>query len=306
VAIASGSPIWGDNLAIDDASVYWTQYGEYLEEGGGPEYHAVWKAPLGGGTPTEVWRTPGVVLLESGMAVANGHVFVPCLTTQNIDGSGSSAIFSVATDGGDASTVATTDSTGLRALAVDSTSVYAASGGKVFRVLQTGGPPETLWSGPARDGVTSLVVSDGQLFLTSSSADAGVTVLVPVDRGVATTLAALGGSGVAVDRTNVYVAAGDGVFAIARSGGAPRRLASGLPNPADLAVDATGVYVASAGGNYPGGGRFGGVISRIPLDGGLPVTLASGQTNFGSMVANNTTVFWATLGTVMRVGKCSR
>jgi hypothetical protein len=83
------------------------------------------------------------------------------------------------------------------------------------------------------------------------------------------------------------------VSKIPRAGGARVQLASGVDEPASIAVDATDAYVTAHGGS----------VLRIPLAGGLPVAYGSGLMTPDAIVVHATGVYWGNLGggTVMRM-----
>jgi hypothetical protein len=305
--LVKGRPIWGFNVAVDSTSVYWTQFGG---GDGAPELHSVWKVPIAGGEPSLVWEGSSFYLLGMGMAVGGGEVFWSGDVHLGDGGSGGAA-FSAPTAGGPARNLGSIGPYGAGGgVGFDGTSVYASDAATITKIPR-GGTPKTLWS---RSSATKaqeswFVVQGGQVFfVTLDPEGAGATMVVSADGGPATTLAPLGGNGIAVDDSRVYVASGDSVFSLPLRGGTPQRLASGLANPRYLAVDATGIYVANFGTDT-GGAWLGGSVSRIPLEGGTPVTLASGQDEIGPIVLDANSVFWARElgdGAVLRVGKCSR
>lgn len=82
----------------------------------------------------------------------------------------------------------------------------------------------------------------------------------------------IGGEQLALDATNVYWTAGSGVLRVAKTGGPTMTLASSTGMAEGLAVDATDVYFSV--GLFVDGG-VGGLIDRVPLDGGTVETVAS-------------------------------
>ena len=77
---------------------------------------------------------------------------------------------------------------------------------------------------------------------------------------------------IAVDSTRVYWTADTTVTGALLDGGGATTLATGLDNANGIAVDSTGVYFTS----WASQADDRGTVTRIPLDGGAPVTLTTG------------------------------
>jgi hypothetical protein len=97
---------------------------------------------------------------------------------------------------------------------------------------------------------------------------------------------------VAVDDTNVYwTVTGPGVGSVmmlAKTGGTPRVIASGLNFPSDIAVDSTNVYWTNNGG---------GTVMMAPIAGGPPTTVASGQSFPFGIAVDSENIYWTNNGT---------
>jgi hypothetical protein len=103
-----------------------------------------------------------------------------------------------------------------------------------------------------------------------------------------------GGPEIVVDSSSVYFT-GAMALKVGLSGGMPMALAS-VECPGAIAIDSTSLYWAD---------YCAGLISKIELSGGTPVTLASGQYGqIAGIAVDSTSVYWAnaSTGTVMKVG----
>jgi hypothetical protein len=198
-------------------------------------------------------------------------------------------------------------------MVADDTSIYAAQSGcpaatgQILSIPRAGGPPTSLWSGDqAGDGASSIAVHGTNLYFLrddDGDGDGAVMRLSTTGGSVATEVDAIDEAhGLAVDDDGLYVTAHDQLVAIPFDGSPPKILAAGLNHPGLVAVDATGVYVAT--GNVEDGAV--GQVLRIAHGGGKPVVLASRQPAIFALTLDEVAVYWAsqTGQLVARAGKC--
>lgn len=182
----------------------------------------------------------------------------------------------------------------LNGVAVDDTSVYFgnATGGTLNKVPKSGGPTVALATNLTAVGAIA-VSGASAYFLTFSTVSK-----VPTTPGGAVTNLAVGLSPkyLALDDANVYVtgvvAGAYAVAAVPKDGGALTVLANnGVSLPVGIAVDATNVYFANAGGGVDGG-----TVMKIAKDGsagGVATTLAGGMTAPLWVVVDAGYVYWS-------------
>jgi hypothetical protein len=284
--------VWGNNLAVDARGVYFTVYGF-----GAPTEHAVVRVPLRGGGWEILWHGPGIRLFATGMAVDDRVYFPVLLPTDTPPTYG---LLAVPADGGDLQMLDQLPSSG-GAVALDAANVYVAAGALV-RVPRAGGTPSMY---PSTSGPVEWVAAEGGVIYFATTQD-----LMKLDAsGNAVQLAALpslppcggnAGSALAVYGGNAYVLANDSVVALPLDGSASSVVTSGLSRPTSVAVDASGIYVADGLMEPQANAR----VLRI-RPGAEPVVLAENVAAW-TLALNPTTVYWAGLGQVGRVGKCSR
>lgn len=110
--------------------------------------------------------------------------------------------------------------------------------------------------------------------------DGGIVMSVPTEGGSLTTEATATSPAldVALDANNLYwTIVGESLMKRPIAGGSATVLGSNCTN---IAVDATGVYCAGT------------AITRVPLDGGAPVTLATGYMFAVNIAVDETAVYW--------------
>jgi hypothetical protein len=231
------------------------------------------------------------------MAV-DDRVFFPALLAPGT--SPSPGLLAVPIDGGGLQKLDDLPSAG-GAVVLDASNVYVAAGGLV-RVPRGGGTPFVY---PHPTEPVEWVVADGAVIYLATTLH-----LMKLDSsGNAVELAALpsvppcpgnAGSALAVYDANAFVLSNDSVVAIPLDGSSSSVVASGLKRPTSVAVDGSGIYVADGLVEPQANAR----ILHIRA-GSEPVVLAENVAAW-TLVLNPTTVYWAGLGQVGRVGKCSR
>jgi hypothetical protein len=250
-----------NNLVVKATGVYWTR--------GADAGSTVMSLPLGGGVPTTIVAVQGEV---QGLAVDATHAY----WTEVVSDAGAplpnSVVMSVPLAGGTPTTIAS-GQVGAGELAVDSTSVYWTTGDatidSVMKVALDGGTPTTLASRGRTDG------------------QPGYDVFI------------------AVDNSNVYWAVNDdpffGVVMVPLQGGVSNTLASETSAIYGLAVDTTNVYWTVYGHGYHSPNPPTGAINKMPLAGGVIVSVAMGDDLLG-LAVDGTNVYWTSaLGSVYRV-----
>jgi hypothetical protein len=118
------------------------------------------------------------------------------------------------------------------------------------------------------------------------------------------------GSRTGFDLGAAAVVAGDaGTGSSSPCGAQPTVLASGQPDPVDLAVDATSVYWTTQPIGNPSAGSVvkvpiagGPTTTRVPKTGGTPQTIATGQRAANGIAADGTSIYWVTAGTFNQDG----
>jgi VCBS repeat-containing protein len=254
---AGSSPF---TLAIDDANVYWSE-----DSADTP----VWRCPKTGCDGGGIAITPATLQNTGAIAVAGKEVFV---AEYEVGAVGRTA----APDGGALAFVATNlDHT--YGVAADDASVFFSTSSIVGRVAATApgttsdtgdaGPYTTLFSA-ASNAIGLIVAADGNLYWAENNEPGGAVKSIPkagapVPKVYSSTETRP--LSIAVDDTTVYWTAQgpnsstdpntwiyvDGYVAACPKAGCPAsgpvKIATGLHNPAGIAVDATAIYVTIFG-----------------------------------------------------------
>jgi hypothetical protein len=159
-----------------------------------------------------------------------------------------------------------------------------------------------------QDNPTNLVLQNGTLYWTNTD-DPGTVVSLPVAGGTPTTIASgrHQPSGLAVDAESVYwldygTMTGTGanatynndgaVLKAPLAGGSVVTLASSLPAPFNIAIDASSVYWVDSGMTADDG-----AVLSVPIGGGAIATLVSGQESPLGIWVDATNVYWTNGGT---------
>ncbi|MGD0839412.1 MAG: hypothetical protein ABSB49_22480, partial [Polyangia bacterium] len=199
----------------------------------------------------------------------------------------------------------------VKQLAVDASSVYflvdnpIGPEDRVMRVPLEGGPTTTLVTGQATlNGFipTMAVNASGVYWIdydsdTDAAGDSYASLMkTPLQGGSSITVVAhqLGCSLLAVDAANIYWVTGSALMKQALDGsGSPVTLASQLPHPSSITVDAINVYLANWGVSasyYPPPDD--GSVMMVPIAGGDPVTLAAQQSLPSGIAVGGSGMYW--------------
>ncbi len=245
---ASGTAILS-RLVVDDSFVYVSD--------GSDAQGQVLRVPLSGGALERFWDV-GAGRPVSGIALAEGAVLVTLMA-----GGGGLWRFDPA-----AGAAAKLTDTFSASVVVDGAFAYTGStGGTLVRTERATGASQELAFVDA--AIDDMIVDGESLYLAvNEGAEAGAILRVPVGGGTITRLAdeerpsalAVGGDYVywATEGARVDDQFGDGgrVRRTLRAGGPVEDVASNLPSPSSIAVDADGVYLASIKR---------GAVLRVPL-----------------------------------------
>lgn len=263
-------------LAVGATNIYWT-----TDVGASMNVGTLMKMPIAGGTPTMLATGVGQV---AALAIDATHAY---WTTY----SATAAVMKVDLGGGTPVTLAS-DQAGPRAIAVDATHVYWATegadvlSGTLMKVPLAGGTPIELIAGPTIRP-TAIAVDATSVYWTNfipgAPGPTSAVMKVPLAGGQATRL--VSGSmqltGIAVDATNLYWV-NHRVMKLPFAGGDAIEIATnaGQLQPA-IALDATHIYRAS----------YHDSVRRVPIEGGMPVTLSPGGAPVG-VALRNAAVYW--------------
>jgi hypothetical protein len=238
VTLYSAQNTYPWSMAVDAQNIYWTVPNPYWTNGN----TAVMEWPLAGGAATTLASN---VANPYDIAVSPTNVY---WTTEDSP----VALLTVPIDGGSVTPLATVTG-GAGAIAIDANHVYWSTYGGTYMEALAGGSPQA--RGPQAAGIA---VDATGVYYTVNVPNAnpwlGNIVRTPIGGGPQTVVASQRPGSViaiAVDDTNVYWTEGEGtiqmgaVAKVAKSGGTPVLLATGLGDPTAIAVDDTSVYFIS-------------------------------------------------------------
>lgn len=180
-------------------------------------------------------------------------------------------------------------------LAADDASLYMIDSGASSAIWTLDGEPHLLASVPFR--VTSMAMTDGYVYVASTSQPAGILARVSKKLGEVETVAGLSSpSALVTDDADVFVAHGGSdvrIVAFPREGGDPRTVTTALPS-AVVAMARQGqcLYAATTDSLF-----------GIPAAGGPPIELA--RTAASNIAADEHHVYWTAPdeGAVKRLGR---
>ena len=269
VTLATGlsNPV---DIAVDDTSVYWTEYG------GG----TVKKVSKSGGSVTTL--ASGLYSV-SGLAVDNNYVYF----AENI-GINAANIKKVSKNGGTVITLASGQPS-TWSVAVDGISVYWTDGygGTIRKVPINGGSVSTLATGS--NSPSGIAVDSANVYW-SEFTNPGSVRKVALNGGSVIILASNSNTpGIATDGTNVYwtesvYTNNEKVNKVSVNGGSVTSLATGLSSPWDISVDGASAYWVEYISN--------GTVKQVSLNSGSITTLASGSSEPVAVAIDTTNVYW--------------
>jgi hypothetical protein len=265
-------------IAVNGTNVYWATYD-------GANSGAIWKVPLGGGTPTKLVTT------------ANQQQAVAADAT-NVYWSGDKGLSKMPQDGGTPTVLAAGG--GGSALALDATNVYYTNydgtGNTIRKVPIEGGTPVVIASfvnptAIAVDATNVYILNDVTDSTDSTAVDplevAPLTggPLVPVAQGWPW-VAPIGGGltrNLAVGMNSVFWADVGHVGTLPLGGDQTWSVVPDNGEPLGLAMDETSVFWTDVAS---------GEIKRMPLDGCPVSTFVSGELDPGAIAVDATSVYW--------------
>ncbi|MBI2489924.1 MAG: carboxypeptidase regulatory-like domain-containing protein [Planctomycetes bacterium] len=259
-----------NDIAVDDTSVYWTEYGG----------RTVKKVSKSGGS---VATLASGLYSVSGLAVDNNYVYF----AENI-GINAANIKKVSKNGGTVITLASGQPS-TWSVAVDGISVYWTDGygGTIRKVPINGGTVSILATGS--DSPSGIAVDSTNVYW-SEFTNPGNIRKVALSGGSVITLASNSNTpGIATDGTNVYwtesVYINNGkVNKVSVSGGSVTSLATDLSSPWDISVDDNNAYWVEYSSS--------GAVKQVSLNGGSVTILASGLSEPVAVAIDNTNVYW--------------
>lgn len=277
-------------MAIDTRDLYWANW----------DVHAsLMKVPLAGGTATTVW---------SGAPAAGGLV----VDDTNVYWSAERTLESVETTlflqlpkaGGETTTLEAYANGGTSGpIAVSASDLYYPWAPGLLRTPIGGGTVSTVF--PDTDNmIVAFALDATNTYLITGF---GVIVKTRLAGGSSTTLSVdqAGADALVLDATSLYWSGttadnGDTLVKMPKAGGSVTTLASNL-SPASLAIDGSNLYWTEYTNDEQIGG---GLIMRMPVDGGTPTTLATSPEGVGAVgfiAVDATSVYWANGGTIVKL-----
>ncbi len=170
-------------------------------------------------------------------------------------------------------------------ITTDALNVYWVTGGTVMKAPKSGGDSTTMFALDG-GGAFRLAVDEANIYWVDVESDDGSIMKIPISMGEPISLAK--GplpSGIAVDETSVYWSdqLSGTIMSIPKTGGDATTLFPANPSGTfDVAVDATHVYWGSAN-----------AITKIPKNGGMPVTLTAEAKVPAIIAVDDANVYWA-------------
>lgn len=275
--------VWG-TFAVDTRGVYYPLYNL-----GGVGDRGIARIPPEGGVREILWSGPETGLFGRGLAVDDRVYFY---ASARAPASGSS-IWALPIEGGALQRLAEIGTAGTNsAIALDAENVYVTMGDQLIAVARTGGAPAVIASAPT--AIRTMVASGGALYVLTDT-----ELLKLGSDGELSTLAPTGGVDVAIDRANAYVLTSDSVLEVSLDSGEQTTVTTDLAGARSIAADTSGIYVSV--GDMPPSST--GSVLWIP-PGGAPQVLAQGVAA-ETIALDADSVYWAALGQVGRVDKCT-